>query len=783
MLISSDAVDAYSIAALAGAPCAHLLSRTLLAWPLIFLLFTLPATNLLINLGHVSGTGPVLTFGRIAPIASGVGWALTWLAGERLFAQSLTASQNLLYLIYSIRSHLSWAVHCGHSFNNNLCVDFYQENVTHGEGQHRPDNNWPAQQFNRYGVRRVPLEVNVSTWVPNAWYFGEPDSVKKFSIELPAFSLTLSHLLVWITLFFIVHRYGTNPGWFLARFCLLIPLGIFTVLVIGLSIFGFAFTGTTEKELPPNDVERYPFEYFSEIHGFYRTTIVLMDYSSAFTGILIFASSRIRSGNMPMSALALLTAQMLAPTFLYVLRRGCNGHLAKLQPAYDSYTATDATFSFDTAAVCFATTTGGPLWAFLYYAANLLFSCIGPMVVLLLFIYNSFLEQFPFVEHFSTHILALISTVFALSGLLLCMPMGTSFTTLLQYVSQSSITQLFAFVIIFFVYGWHNLDADMRLMLSSSESSNSLAYFLIGPTSPVLTVLAFTSVPALLATKFVSVFDLLMGGMDILKHIDYGAAFMTSSQTLNRILGYGVMLGPVFIIIAFSIFSFYRTAFLYKMPWGALLEPTADWNAHNSLRQTATPRPPPISHRIFSSLTKISYRSVLFVIFIVEIFIGIMILILFFTNAIVANLSNSGSGSANNYRTLMLLTFATFHVLALFEIRWTLQRWDRSSRLNMYIGVATMEMAFLNGYMWMFALDHSWGLVYSPFLVIFTNTAVRGTMIAIVVAIRWSMTEMAHPTRTRDATEIYDATADLDGDVDREDDAPIIYEMRRDIFT
>lgn len=101
----------------------------------------------------------------------------------------------------------------------------------------------------------------------------------------------------------------------------------------------------------------------------------------------------------------------------------------------------------------------------------------------------------------------------------------------------------------------------------------------------------------------------------------------------------------------------------------------------------------------------------------------------------------------------------------------------------MYIAVATMETAFLNGYMWVAAVSHSWGLNYEPFLVIFVNTFIRGTMIAIVVAIRWSMAEMSHPTRTRDATEIYDATADLDNDVDHEDDAPIIYEMRRDVFT
>uniref|UniRef100_A0A914RYW4 Uncharacterized protein n=1 Tax=Parascaris equorum TaxID=6256 RepID=A0A914RYW4_PAREQ len=72
----------------------------------------------------------------------------------------------------------------------------------------------------------------------------------------------------------------------------------------------------------------------------------------------------------------------------------------------------------------------------------------------------------------------------------------------------------------------------------------------------------------------------------------------------------------------------------------------------------------------------------------------------------------------------MFLVFITFHAISLFEIRWALKRWDHSSsyRLNLYIGVVAMEMAFLNGYMWMFALDHSWELNFVPFLVIFVNT-------------------------------------------------------------
>ncbi|MFH4983381.1 hypothetical protein AB6A40_010090, partial [Gnathostoma spinigerum] len=305
-------------------------------------------------------------------------------------------------MVYSLRTRLDWALDCDHSYNNVLCVDFLTANVSHGKAQHHPDNNWPAQQFNRYGIRDVPPNFNTTVWVPNEWYFGSQLSDAHFSLQFPPLILTASNIILWITLFAIIHRYRVNPGWFLARFCIVFPYVIYAILAMVLSVFGHSFGGSAvETEFDKSDTEQFPYVYFSEVHGFYRTTIALMDYSSAFTGIIIYASSRIRSGSLPMNSIVLLTLQVFAPTFSYVLRSGCDAHLSKIQPAYESYLATDATFLFDTAAVCFATMRGGPIWSFLFYTANLFFSCIGPMVIYILLIYTAFLEQFPIVEHFT----------------------------------------------------------------------------------------------------------------------------------------------------------------------------------------------------------------------------------------------------------------------------------------------------------------------------------------------------------------------------------------------
>ncbi|VDN87188.1 unnamed protein product [Brugia pahangi] len=90
--------------------------------------------------------------------------------------------------------------------------------------------------------------------------------MRKFSIEFPVFSLSFAHILIWLILFLIVKKYGTNPGWFLARFCLLLPLALCTILISGLTIFGFSFSKSNEREIAPENIEKYPFQYFSEIH-------------------------------------------------------------------------------------------------------------------------------------------------------------------------------------------------------------------------------------------------------------------------------------------------------------------------------------------------------------------------------------------------------------------------------------------------------------------------------------------------------------------------------------
>ncbi|MFH4982158.1 hypothetical protein AB6A40_008867 [Gnathostoma spinigerum] len=138
--------------------------------------------------------------------------------------------------------------------------------------------------------------------------------------------------------------------------------------------------------------------------------------------------------------------------------------------------------------------------------------------------------------------------------------------------------------------------------------------------------------------------------MDIMKHVDYATEFLTNSLLINRMIGYGILSASLVLFVSFAVVAFYRNVFSFKMPWGAVLDPTSDWNSRNTLRQTPTSRPPPLSHRIFTNLTKVSYRKVLFVIFVIEILIGIALLVLFISNAVASRIYSdlSDTEQANN---------------------------------------------------------------------------------------------------------------------------------------
>ncbi|KAK6035735.1 hypothetical protein COOONC_26759 [Cooperia oncophora] len=163
------------------------------------------------------------------------------------------------------------------------------------------------------------------------------------------------------------------------------------------------------------------------------------------------------------------------------------------------------TISFDLLPVCFATSRVGSLWAIVYYTAQFLYTSLGPMIIYVSFIYQSFVDDVPTVQNFASLFFALIVTVFAAPSVLLYMPLGTKITTLFRYTSQSSIVQILCYIVIYFVYGWQTIESD--ILTTTDLSTVSLLQYLIRPTSPIYTVLLFTLVPALLCTKFTAVFD------------------------------------------------------------------------------------------------------------------------------------------------------------------------------------------------------------------------------------------------------------------------------------
>ncbi|GMR36782.1 hypothetical protein PMAYCL1PPCAC_06977 [Pristionchus mayeri] len=761
----------YTLILSSSAPFAVQLSLCDLSWPFIFLLFALPSLSLLVSLGYLSQNGPVLTFHRIAPISAGIGWAMVWLASEKLYIEGLRGAQSITYAAYSVRTNLNWAIECGHSFNTPHCVPFLEENVTHSESQRFPDNYWPAQQFNKYGVRGNPIPADNLTvaWEPNEWYLGS--SSDHFYLGFPSFVLLLSSCLIWTLVTFILTRFEDRLGWILSNFCLAIPAAVYFFVVVVMTFTTFHFGPSIQESIPTDKVEIDPIDYWGDIKGLLRTSLVSVDYSSAFSGLILFATSKKTTGSNQMNVFYLLLFLMVPPLLLSVIRFGCEGHLSLLQLAYRYYPSTEETFTLDVLPVCFATSPGGPFLSILFYLAHFAYSSLAPIIVYLLLIHQSITDQWP--DASRPIIIPAIIATFAIPSLLLYMPMGTKIVTAFRYLSQSSILHLLVYFTLFFVYGWQRLEADLQ---STVQSPSSLFSWLFSVSGPICTFLLFTFVPMLLCAHFTSVFDLLMTGSDVLRHIDLGIGqLVLAPQIISRFVGILFMLAPTIIIVAAASLALYRT-YTARLSIDTLFEPTTSFFSHSTLTGQTQNKPHSLAYGFFNQiLPSFNLRLAFSVVFFFEIVLWLVVLVLFGWNLFVLYLGK-GSDNANMYRSFVLLLFASLHAIALFEMRMARQRWDTSERLMIYIATATMETAMLNGYMWQFSSDHSWGIDILPLLFALFVTFVRGLAIFTVVAVRAHISDVSRPTRTRDATEVYEGEVRMG---EEEDDSPIIFELNR----
>ncbi|CAB3411056.1 unnamed protein product [Caenorhabditis bovis] len=764
---SSDQLYGYATVLLAAAPLTTQIAMANIKWTIFFPIFAIPALTLLISVGHLSRLAPVQTFRRMAPIASGIGWALTWHIAEKLYTESLRASQLFLYIFYSFNPTMSWAVSCSHTYNSNYCVDIDDSNATTStEGYHYPDNFWPAQEFNRYWVRGNPtLEKMPAVWEPNEWYLGS--SKDEFYFSTPNITLFIVHLITWSFIFTVLVKFYDRIGDILTKVFILAPLMLYVATAMGMTVSGFHFVDKKViRVIDESKINEDPIDFWADLKGAFRTSLLIVDYSTAFTGVIFFATSRLRSGIGSLSAFVLVPMMMVVPTIQTILRSGCEGHVSDIQPAYSIYASTDETISFDLLPVCFATSHFGAIWSISYFLAQYLYTSLGPMLIYTAFIYQSFIDDMPTVQNIPRRFIGLLCLAFTVPSIFLYMPLGTKITALFRYTSQSSIVQLLAYIVIFFVYGWQRIEQDV-LMTSSTPSNPSILEYFLRPTSPVFSLAMFTVVPMLICSKFVAVFDFLQSGNDVAKHIAAGVQFMPLPNYLSCLIGYGIMFAPFIIVVVFGVYTIFDMRYRHHLPLIDVIRPTGDWMSHASVNMSK-PRPHSLAYGMFNSFIRLQYSTVLFALFFFESFIGLTLIVLFFLNSS-SIIGLSTSRVANDYRSCMLLVFVVLHIFSLFELRRSQQNGVEPARISFYIGLATIEMAMMNAYMWMFASNHNWGTDLPPFSLMLLNTWIRGVCILAAIAVRAHMLEQQRPSRARDASEIYDSDMQQ---VDAEDESP-----------
>ncbi|CAL2035017.1 unnamed protein product [Caenorhabditis brenneri] len=792
-----DQIYGYSTVILAAAPLASQLAIADIRWVFFFPIFALPALTLMMTVGHLSKSAPVQTFRKMVPLAAGVGWALTWHVAEKLYSESLRAAQLFLYILFSFRPSLSWAVSCSHTYNTEYCHDFLDPNITVTESKHHyPDNFWPAQEFNRYVFRNNdPITSVPAHWQPNMWYLGNEEDV--FAWAFPSIPLVIAHVLTWTIIYLALTKYYDRLGDILLRFFLMAPLMMYMAVIIGLTGFGFHFTSASVVKAADTGeqlVRKELLDFWADLKGYFRTSILIVDYSTAFTGFVLLATSRLRSGVNGLSAWILVPFMMLVPTMQTIIRLGCEGHVADAQPDYHIYATTDETIAFDLLPVCFASTSFGPVWSTLFYTAHYLYTSLGPMLVFVTFIYQSFIDDFPIVQNNPKQCIGMIALAFFLPSMFLYMPMGTKIASFFRYTSQTAFVQMAVYILVFFVYGWQRLERDV-IMTSEVPTRPSIIEYFTRPTSPIFTVLLFTVVPMLICTKFVAVFDFMKKNSDITDHIKMGTQFLPFPSLIRQIAGYLMMFAPLIIMLVGAAITIYQMMFKHGLTWTETIRPSPEWMSHAAVNQNK-PKPHSLAYSIMSRLVfrKFSYRSAICSLFVFETFIGIFLTALFFLNS-APFLNSNTSQLANQYRSVLLLILVAVQIFSLFEIRKCLNFGDiQSWRLSMYIGQATVQTAVVNGYMWMFAEDHMWGTDWPPIVIIICTLIIRGSCIITAIAIRAHSLSQIRPSNTREASEIDDAELARGRNVengegvgpavggdedDDDDDSPVIFDLAR----
>ncbi len=208
-----------------------------------------------------------------------------------------------------------------------------------------------------------------------------------------------------------------------------------------------------------------------------------------------------------------------------------------------------------------------------------------------------------------------------------------------------------------------------------------------------------------------------------------------------------------------------------------MLAPASEWQLHTRLsdereRQRSIA---PLPHRIFTVLCPVSYRTALFGILIIECMILLIITILTIMNSILTihlwiEDEKKSTSTANTYRTILLIILWIVHIFAIWQIRHTIRMWNSARRLDIYLAIACAETSLLNGYLWMFAFTAHGQFVFVPFYAIIVNCLFRCTLMAIVIAIRWNISEIStnrdDDTTTQVWTENIVVVSDMDDLID-----------------
>ena len=469
----------------------------LFAYALMLLFVGLPIFYLELAVGQYGGVGPNKLFGRIAPAAKGVGYAMLFVSFLVCIYYNVIIAWALFYTFAGMKKELPWT-YCGHDYNTGTCYKKEQaEQCVIDAGQSLTD----VPLLHTYYDNQCKSILEVCTKYGYTLYTGDTDfgnyamcnnasSGETFELKdvyrrvVPSEDywnkkvLGLEEDTTW-------ENYGMMQwenvlclfgAWFIVCLCLikgvkssgkvvyftaLFPYVVLTGLLIRAALLDGAKEGI-KFYVSPDWSKLKDFKLWSD-----AATQIFYSLGTSFGGLVTLASYNRFDNNCHRDALIIAFANCLTSVYAGFVTFSFIGYMALESGLHPSEVIQDSTgLTFIVYPDAMTTIPGSPAWSFIFFVMIITLG-LDSQFTMTETITTAFMDEWPRYRKKKSLVVIVTSLIGFLLGLSLTCPGGIYMYKLIDWFSVSwsvIILALIEVLLIAYVYGQKRFFANMIQM-------------------------------------------------------------------------------------------------------------------------------------------------------------------------------------------------------------------------------------------------------------------------------------------------------------------------------